>query len=245
MNAGKIDRQPAYVLHGRAYRETSLLLEVLTPDYGRLALVARGARRPRSDLRGRLLPFQPLALSWFGKNEVRTLHVADWQGGVPQLSGLPLICGFYLNELMLRLTLRDDPQPALWQVYDQAVRALALRQGPAAVLRRFELELIRGLGYAPQLDRDEQGAEIDPERVYCCRPGLAPQLDQGFQALDRVAMVRGATLLALAESDFSAELTRREARGFLRLILTELLGDESRLATRDLLQALNPLREPA
>jgi DNA repair protein RecO (recombination protein O) len=243
MNAGKIDRQPAYVLHSRAYRETSLLLEVLTPDYGRLALVARGARRPRSDLRGRLLPFQPLALSWFGKNEVRTLHVADWQGGVPQLSGLPLICGFYLNELMMRLTLRDDPHSGLWQVYDQAVRGLAVSQSVSGLLRRFELELIRQLGYAPQLDMDDQGRAIDPDRIYCCRPGHAPQLDPGLVPVDRVAMVRGATLQALADTDFSHELTRREARGFLRLILAELLGDDARLATRELLQSLNPLSE--
>jgi len=81
MTPGKIDRQPAYVLHAQPYRETSLLLQVLTPDYGRVTLVARGARRPASALRGGLLPFQPLKLSWFGKNEVRTLHApTGWAG---------------------------------------------------------------------------------------------------------------------------------------------------------------------
>lgn len=243
MNPGKIDRQPAYVLHSRPYRETSLLLEILTPDHGRVALVARGARRPRSDLRGTLLPFQPLALSWFGKNEVRTLHVADWQGGVPLLSGLPLICGFYINELMMRLTVRDDPHPETWQIYDSAIRGLATRQHPGSVLRRFELDLVRCLGYAPQLETDDDGAQVDAQRVYCCRPGVAPMLDPGGELQDRVALVQGSTLLALAQNDFSDELTRREARGYLRLILSELLGPDARLATRELLQSLNPLSE--
>jgi DNA repair protein RecO (recombination protein O) len=243
MNPGKIDRQPAYVLHSRPYRETSLLLEILTPGHGRVALVARGARRPRSDLRGTLLPFQPLALSWFGKNEVRTLHVADWQGGVPLLSGLPLICGFYINELMMHLTVRDDPHPETWQIYDQAIRGLAAKQRPASVLRRFELDLVRCLGYAPQLEVDADGAEIDPLRIYGCAPGQAPLLYQGGEPQERIALVRGATLLALANTDFSDETTQREARGYLRLILSELLGPETRLATRELLQSLNPLSE--
>ncbi|RBJ67219.1 DNA repair protein RecO, partial [Pseudomonas sp. MWU12-2534b] len=93
---GRVDKQSAYILHTQPYRETSLLLEVLTRDHGRFSLVARGARRPRSDLRGVLLPFQPLTLSWFGKGELRTLHGADWDGGVRPLTGLPLVCGFYL-----------------------------------------------------------------------------------------------------------------------------------------------------
>jgi len=243
MNPGKIDRQPAYVLHSRPYRETSLLLEVLTPEHGRVALVARGARRPRSDLRGTLLPFQPLALSWFGKNEVRTLHIADWQGGVPQLSGLPLICGFYLNELMMRLTVRDDPHPETWNIYDAAVRGLASGQSPASILRRFELNLIRCLGYAPELETDADGVAINPQRLYCCQPGLPPKLDLGAEPADRVALVGGSTLLAMSRADFSNDLTRREARGYLRLILTELLGADARLATRELLQSLNPLSE--
>jgi DNA repair protein RecO (recombination protein O) len=236
------------VLHAQPYRETSLLLQVLTPDYGRVTLVARGARRPASALRGGLLPFQPLKLSWFGKNEVRTLHALDWLGGVPQLSGRSLICGFYLNELLIRLTVRDDPHAETWQVYDRAVRGLASAQNTdarqqAEVLRRFELNLIRCLGYAPQLEQDSDGAAIDSQRYYCCHPGSAPMLEHGAEPPDHVALLSGATLLAMAHDDFSLHLTRREARGLLRLILTELLGSENPLATRELLQSLSQIAD--
>jgi hypothetical protein len=96
------DAQPAYLLHSYAYRETSLIIETFTRDQGRVALVARGARRPRSALRGVLLAFAPLTISWSGKSELRTLHKAEWQGGLPQLKGDALLCGFYLNELLLK-----------------------------------------------------------------------------------------------------------------------------------------------
>ncbi|PIV91154.1 MAG: DNA repair protein RecO, partial [Gallionellales bacterium CG17_big_fil_post_rev_8_21_14_2_50_54_146] len=90
-----------FVLHSHPYRETSLLLDVFSRQHGRLAVVARGARRPHSALRGVLMSFQPVSLSWFGKGEVRTLHSAEWQGGQPYLQGTALMCGFYLNELLI------------------------------------------------------------------------------------------------------------------------------------------------
>ncbi|MGL6072427.1 DNA repair protein RecO, partial [Craterilacuibacter sp.] len=136
MQPGKIDRQSGYILHAQAYRETSLLLDVLTCDYGRVAMVARGARRPRAELRGLLLPFQPLSLAWFGKNELRTLHRAEWQGGVRLLGGQALVCCFYLNELLVRLTTREDPSPATIAAYDHAVRSLAAGEAHGVVLRR-------------------------------------------------------------------------------------------------------------
>ena len=94
-------QQPAFVLHSYPYRETSLLVEVFTRRHGRLVLVARGARRPRSAMRGSLLAFQPVLLAWSGRSEVRSLHSAEWRGGQPLLSGDALLCGFYLNELMI------------------------------------------------------------------------------------------------------------------------------------------------
>ncbi|MBV8048268.1 MAG: DNA repair protein RecO [Paludibacterium sp.] len=240
MNPGKVDRQPAYILHARPYRETSLLLEILTPDHGRLGLVARGARRPRAELRGLLLPFQPLTLSWFGKNEVRTLHAADWQGGVRQLAGLPLICGFYLNELLMHLLVREDPHRDIWRCYDRTVRGLAAGEPPGALLRRFELALVGHLGYAPTLDEDEDGAAVDAARWYVCQPGQRPAPDRGFEPDNHQAIVSGATLLAMAADDFSAEQTRRESRGLLRLMLEALLEPDVRLASRELLQSLAP-----
>ncbi len=242
MQQGKVDRQPAYVLHTQPYRETSLLVEVLTRDYGRFTLVARGARRPRSDLRGLLLPFQPLQLAWFGKGELRTLHSADWRGGVPQFAGARLVTGFYLNELVLRLAARDDPSPALFKLYDRAVRSLVDHALTATVLRRFELALLEELGYAPALTQDHLAQAIAPQARYLCRFGAAPELTDGEQAPRGAANVSGATLLALAAADFEQPQTRREARLLLRLLLDELLGPEP-LASRELLTTLYALSD--
>src|SRR5258706_6446325 len=111
----------AFVLHTYPYSETSLIAEVLTRNHGRLSMVAKGAKRPRSALRGVLHAFQPLVITWFGKNELRTLGKAEWQTALPQLSGTALMCGFYLNELMLKLTRRDDPHEALFDFYSVTV----------------------------------------------------------------------------------------------------------------------------
>lgn len=243
MQPGKVDRQPAYVLHSQPYKETSLLVEVLTRDYGRFTLVARGARRPRSDLRGLLLPFQPLQLSWFGKSELRTLHVADWRGGVPQFAGERLVCGFYLNELLLRLAPRDDPAPELFKLYDRGVRTLAGDVQFGNVLRRFELDLLALLGYAPMLAADTDGQAVEADAHYLCRFGEPPQRVASIErAPARCCLLPGSSLLAMAAGDLGQAQTRRDARLLTRLLLDELLGPEP-LATRELLTTLYALAD--
>src|SRR3977135_285512 len=127
----------ASIRPGYSYRETSLLLEVFTRAFGRVSMVARGARSPRSPLRGVLLAFQPLALSWFGKGELRTLARAEWIGGQPLLHGEALMCGFYLNELLLRLLPREDPHDALFLRYWETLRELASHRGSGSAPRLF------------------------------------------------------------------------------------------------------------
>src|ERR1700679_3538600 len=122
---GRVDNQPAFVLHSYPYRETSMVVEVFSRDYGRVALLAKGAKRPRSALRGLLLSFQPLTVAWSGKNELRMLHKADWSGGQPLLRGPALMCGFYLNELLLKLLVRDDAHDRLFDRYREALSQLA------------------------------------------------------------------------------------------------------------------------
>src|SRR5450631_1769388 len=153
------DAEPAFVLHSYPFRETSLIIEAFTRNCGRVALVARGARRPRSALRGVLLAFQPLLLSWGGKSELRTLHKAEWQGGLPQLQGRGLLCGFYLNELMLKLLARDDAHEALYETYHATLNALGNGGDHAITLRRFEQQLLKEAGYALTLDRDAATGE--------------------------------------------------------------------------------------
>src|SRR3972149_10422306 len=147
-NKHRLEDQPPCVLHSAPFRETSLLLEVFSRQHGRVALVARGARRPRSALRGLLMSFQPLSLSWFGKSELRTLHSAEWQGGQPQLQGTALLCGFYLNELLLNLMARDDPHQSLFDYYQRTLQRLASEPDHAATLRCFEKHMLQELGYA-------------------------------------------------------------------------------------------------
>src|SRR3989304_9185997 len=146
--------QPAFVLHSYPYRETSLLLEVYSRNFGRVALVARGARRPRSALRGVLLAFQPLLLIWAGKSELRTLYKAEWEGGLPQLRGIALLCGFFLNELLVKLLPREDPHERLYEAYAESLRALGNGSGHAATLRRFGKRFLGELGYALTLEHD-------------------------------------------------------------------------------------------
>src|SRR6185369_11972233 len=157
-SSGMTDRrapaQEAFVLHSYPYRETSLLVDVLTRATGRVSVVARGARRPRSATRGALMSFQPLMVSWYGKGDVKTLAHAEWTGGQALLQGEALLCGFYLNELLVRLLAREDPHEQLFDRYKESLRELAEGEASAPILRAFEKALLRELGYALTLDRD-------------------------------------------------------------------------------------------
>src|SRR2546423_4783296 len=144
-----------YVLHSYPYRETSLILQVWTQRHGRIGIVAKGARRPRSASRSVLVPFQPLALSWFGRGELKTLKSAEPAAAVLPLAGAALFCAFYLNELLLKLTHREDPHEGLFAAYDEAIAALRTRpRDVEPILRLFELKLLREVGYAVELARD-------------------------------------------------------------------------------------------
>src|SRR3954454_22214796 len=132
----RADHEPGYVLHTYAYKETSLIVETFTRRHGRVSLLARGARRPRSAMRGVLLAFHPLRLGWSGSTELSNLMQAEWGGGLQPLAGRGLMCGFYLNELVLRLLPREDAHEALFDAYTEALARLA-GGGPLAVpLRR-------------------------------------------------------------------------------------------------------------
>src|SRR4051812_33098367 len=128
----RADHEPGYVLHTYPYKETSLIVEAFTRRHGRMALLARGARRPRSAMRGVLLAFYPLRLGWSGSADLATLISAEWAGGLPPLAGRALMCGFYLNELILRLPPREEPHEALFDAYREALaRPAAAGSGPA------------------------------------------------------------------------------------------------------------------
>ncbi|MCU0761483.1 MAG: DNA repair protein RecO [Hydrogenophaga sp.] len=164
--------EPAYVLHRYDWSESSLVLEVFTRHHGRIALVAKGVKRPTSQFRPVLLPLQPLSLSWGGDAEVRTLKSAQWLGGHVMPTGEALLSGSYLNELMLRLLARDDPHPLLFDHYAFAVQLLAERaDAQQLVLRAFELLLLKETGVLPDLAQEGSSmTPIDPEGVYVLMP---------------------------------------------------------------------------
>jgi DNA repair protein RecO (recombination protein O) len=234
------DNQPAFVLHNYPFRETSLVLEVFTRSFGRLALVARGARRPRSALRGVLLAFQPLLLSWAGKSELRTLHKAEWQGGVPQLSGIGLLCGFYVNELLLKLVPREDSHEGLYSAYEAALRALAAGADHSAVLRSFEKTLLKELGYALLLHSDaDGGVAIDAARRYEYVVEQGPIAVRGSPSENGLEL-SGQTLLDMERDDFTNPVTQQESKALMRMLLNHYLGEQV-LHTRQLLRDLQQL----
>ena len=122
---GKVLGQPGFVLHSYPYKETSLIVDMFTRDFGRIGVVAKGAKRPLSKLRGVLQTFQPLSISFSGKSELRTLIDAEWVGGMLPLEKTALLCGFYLNELLVKLLARDDPHPKLFDHYVATLNELA------------------------------------------------------------------------------------------------------------------------
>lgn len=150
----RVHDEPAYVLHQHDWSESSLILEVFSRHHGRVVLVGKGVKRPTSQFRAVLLPLQPLRLDWSGDGEVHTLKAAQYAGGHVMPAGDALLAGYYLNELLLRLTARDDPHPALFDHYAAAVRALAQGEDTALALRRFELLLLRTLGWLPDLTQE-------------------------------------------------------------------------------------------
>jgi DNA repair protein RecO (recombination protein O) len=230
--------QPGFVLHSYPFRETSLVIEAFTRGGGRMALIAKGARRAGSALRGNLMAFQPLLLTWGGKTELRTLYRAEWQGGVPQLKGLGLICGFYLNELLLRFLPREDPHESMFDVYAQSVLALTGSADFAATLRRFEKQLLKEAGYALNLESEAGGQPIDPARTY----GYV--IERGPMPVERVREpaieVLGKTLLDLACDNYSDPMTLQQSKTLMRQLVGHYLGNRM-LHTRQLLLDLQQL----
>lgn len=215
------------------------MVETFTRNFGRVGLVARGARRPKSALRGLMMAFQPLLLSWAGKSELRTLHKAEWQGGIPQLQGLGLMCGFYLNELLLKFLAREDPHDTLFDLYQGAIAALAHEPEPASVLRRFEKHLLKELGYALILDREaDSGRPIDPGQRYTY------VIERGPVALDRSAdaqvEISGQTLIELESGNFADAATLAQSKLLMRFLVNHYLGNQE-LHTRQLLREMQQI----
>jgi len=234
------DGEPGYVLHTYAFKETSLVVEAFTREFGRIGLVAKGARRPGSALRGTLIAFQPLLLAWSGKSELKLLQRAESQGGHQQLAGLTLICGFYVNELLLKLTARDDPHAGLYANYEQALAALRAGEAPSPVLRRFERRMLAELGYGLQLVQDVHGAPLVAEReyLYVVERGAVPAEEGGADS--GTPSLTGRALLEMQRDDYSDPATLQQARALMRHAINHHLGGKP-LHSRQLLREMQQL----
>jgi DNA repair protein RecO (recombination protein O) len=233
----RVFQQPAFVLHSTPWRETSLVVELLSRAHGRVACVAKGAKRPRSALRGVLMAFQPLQVGWSGRQELRTLTSAEWLGGMAAPQGDGLLCGFYMNELIVRLLPREDAHPALFDGYAKALVALGMGESLEATLRRFEWLLLREIGYAVDLQLDADHRRIDRSAHYWLLPGRG--FLQSAQGQEEGAYC-GSTLLDIADDDFSSQRTLAEAKRLTRTVLAGHLDGQS-LRTRQILMDLQKL----
>jgi DNA repair protein RecO (recombination protein O) len=231
---------PAYVLHQYAYRDTSRIVEVFSCDHGRLTLFARGANGPKSALRGVLRPFQRMLVSWVGKGEACQLTAAEIDGAVTSLVPNRLMSGFYLNELLLKLTERCDPHPEIFFSYASCVEALCAGASVEPALRLFEKQLLNELGYGLELARTASGIPVEPGSYYRFAPQSGPQLC----VAEAPGAVYGQSLADLQAESFGDARSLRDAKRVLRAALDACL-DGRPLKSRTVALALRPRGEGA
>jgi DNA repair protein RecO (recombination protein O) len=228
----RVASQPAFVLHSYPYKETSLIVDVFSRDYGRIALVAKGAKRPNSKLRAVLQTFQPLTVNWSGKSEVRTLTSAEWIGGLLPLEKSALLCGFYLNELLVKLLARDDAHPALFDHYIATLNQLAHDEPAPIVLRKFERALLKETGVGSNLSVcTTTGTVVEPDQVYVVDPERGPR---PAHPADNTPRVHGKTLLDMEREDYGDSTTQMQSKFLMRFLLAHHLGGTP-LNTRQIL----------
>ncbi|GAB4279323.1 MAG: DNA repair protein RecO [Methylomicrobium sp.] len=213
MNEFTVLLQPAYILHYRQFRETSLIAEVLTRDFGRLALLAKGVRNPKSKFAPLIRPFIPVLLSFTGRSELKTLTHIESSQNAPELHGIALYCGFYLNELLGFLLHAFDPHPEIFHLYEQTLSALSNSSEQEHILRRFEINLLSHIGYGLQFDYDNRNQRpVSAQKHYAFDAESGPVEDEG-------GLFAGNTLLAMANQTFDDTQILIEAKKIMRTVI--------------------------
>ena len=236
MKAERVELTPAYLLHQHAWRETSRVLEVWSREHGRLGLVARGVRRPRSPYRSLLQPFTPLLISWSQRSELGSFTGAEAGGPPLRLSGRPLMAAFYMNELLLRFLPRQDAHATLYDRYAVTLAAL-VEQRPAAALRLFEKHLLDAMGYGLNLIRTAPGdGPVEADAQYLYELDSGPQLFAGRRSSGLV--VSGRALLALHAEALDDAEDLRAVKRLLRAALERHL-DGRALKSTTVMRAMN------
>jgi len=219
---GAQEQEPAYVIHRRPWRETSLMVDLFTLNHGRISVVARGASRNKSSLKAQLQPFQPLLLGWVGRSDLKTLTQVDVCDGPALHRTVSLYSGLYLNELVQRVLPQADPHPTLFAAYIEALALLAETSDVEPVLRKFEQSFAAGLGYDFAWDlATDTGQAVCATRTYCYDPeqGIVTATSAGV----RLQNLPGEALLALAGGDFETVASRRVAKRVMRVLTDYLL----------------------
>jgi DNA repair protein RecO (recombination protein O) len=228
---------PAFVIHRRDYRNSSLLLELFTETEGRVAAIAKGVKSGRSHQALVLHPFTPLRVSLSGRGEVLTLSQVEADGRPFGLSGERVYCGLYLNELVQRLLHRSDPAPGLYRAYREGLIRLAVEASMDHCLRAFELQMLEELGYGLLLDRTadtDQPVEPDGDYEYHVEQGPVVA-----RSTNPELILKGSTLLKLHHRTALDVMENRQAKRLMRRVLAHYLGNRP-LKSRELFQALKP-----
>ena len=234
-NENKVQLQPAFVLHAKPFKETSLLVDLITPDYGRVSVIAKGGRSKKSKLKGVLQPTLKLVISWQGRGSLKTLTLAEMEGLSNIFDGEKLICVTYVNELLLKLTPSFDSVDGLFELYESVIVGLEHNNALEQTLRLFEKNLLACIGYELLLEAESESLmPIDPQETYVYQIEHGPRKVSN-QSVSRNA-VSGSTLLALANEASLNKQQLREAKVLLRLNLDHHLGG-AKLESRRLIKS--------
>ncbi len=231
----RIQLHPAYVLHQRPYRNTSLLLDVLTEEHGRISLIAKGAKQVKSKFRGILQPFQCLSISWVRKTQLGTLTGAELIEKPNVLEGEAMYAGLYLNELLTRVLENDDPVSEIYHAYAQALRQLSCTN-IAPALRIFEYQLLQSLGFEIQLAHDADQDAISENLKY----KYIPELGFIVSTEKNVSLFQGSHIIDFREQNFDDPFTLKIAQYLMRSGLQQLIGEKP-LKSRELFRAYRQL----
>lgn len=224
--------QPAYILHTRPYRDTSMLVDFLTPEFGRITAVARGVRSRKTPKRNLLNPFARLLISFQGKTDLKLLTHFEAEGGHFPLVAKHLFSGFYLNELLVRLLPELDAHPEIYSLYEQSLHALSTQQDLESILRVFELQLLHELGYGIDFESDAKSGELISAHVgYCLDP--AQGLYSAHADVPLNFQFAGLHIHAIAQRDFTLPEVKQTAKRITRTLLKPLLGSKP-LMSREL-----------
>ena len=219
----KQENQNVYILHTYPFKETSLIVELFSEHHGRIPVVAKGARRPRSILRGMLQAFQPLQATWSGNGDIKTLHNIEWSAKYLAIDGDALICGFYLNELLIRLLLREGTHSGLFKFYHEAIEMLSLKNNLSVTLRRFELRLLQELGYQVPLKLDGNSQPVLAEKVY--RYQAEYGASDSSESKDGIK-VMGQTLIDMNVDNYESSQTEKQSKLLMRYLIAHYLGNK-------------------